>query len=698
MPKKKQDDKPKEEAYVLEVDDSDDSGDFSTKASLFFFQFFVGILLLGAVGWWGYTRVMTMALGRFSLFNWSIVSYEDPEKKSILLVNPVRTEIYIRRDSTASEDSTVWPYTDRVVTWDRADTLWYSPGLKAPIGKDEKWYDEINKTHEEVPFVEWWEDLLYKNDFNYDVIYEEGLTNIYKGYVTLILPAALLLSDEEKRGIKEFVADGGNLLMCWSPGCRNEKGTWVGFGFMSQLMGAVPSGSIVDPTGGTSAVLLNNGPLTSMISPGTHLDFYTYNGFVKMNLVESRSKSDAFWFKPYWKRAPTNLERTNSIIAHGSYMNGKYVWFGFTPEAVQEKKDNNIILGKLVLNTLQWLENKAVVRAKVWPRGYKAGGGLLAKVEGSTASLNEMIAINQQAGIDMDLILLDEPNSQTILFDENLTNDIILTTPENNPNTGLTLKDQTRWFNNQVAWIKRLSGRKPNGYFPADWNYDEFTLQAAVRENIHFVLANPNPRHYGPVTHMVSAGAFQWLLGGKKHLSTMPKSQLTIDEWAKKGLRSKRSYYNATNREMYRIRSTGGIYLGIIDPDIIKSINAYDLGYLMASKMDSLQFWRAPTSKLIERFSTWQNLRVSSKEITVTRMMISLSNEGGQSIKDVDFEVYLSGKIDRVTMSSELVGSTPTNIIWDKERGICTFTLKNIGPRDNASIYLDKISERDIAL
>ncbi|MBT7617826.1 MAG: hypothetical protein HN590_11140, partial [Calditrichaeota bacterium] len=642
--------------------------------------------------------VMAMALGRFSLFNWGTVSYEDPDKKSIILVNPVRTEIYIRRDSTASDDSTLWPYTDRVVTWDAADTLWYSPGLKAPIGKDEKWYDEINQTHEEVPFVQWWEDLLYKSDLNYDVIYEEGLTNIYKGYVTLILPAALLLSDEEKRGIKEFVADGGNLLMCWSPGCRNEKGEWVGFSFLSQLMGAVPSGSIVDPTGGTSAVLLDEGPLTAMISPGTHLDFYTYNGFVKMNLMEGRSKSDAFWFKPYWKNAPTNLRRSNSVIAHGNYMNGKYVWFGFTPEAIQEQKNNHVILQKLVLNTLKWLQNDAVVRAKVWPRGYKAGGGLLTKVKGSSTSLDRMMDINQRAGINMDLILLDEFSAQTILFDENTTNDLILTTPKKNPLSGLTLKDQTRWFGTQVEWVERISGRKPNGYFPSDWNYDEFTLPAAVRENIQFVLANPNPRHYGPVGNLVSAGAFQWLLGGKKHLSTMPKTQLTTEEWARKGLRRKSSHFNAAIREMSRIQSTGGIYLGIFDPDVIEDINAFDLPYMVASKMDSMRFWRAPTSKLIDRFSTWQNLRVSSKEMTPTRMMISLSNEGSRSIQNVEFEVYLSGKIDRVNMTSELVGSTPTNVLWLKERGICKFTIKNIGPRDNASIYLDKISEQDIAL
>ena len=128
---------------------------------LFTFQFLTGALLLGFIGWWGYTQIMKMSLGRFNLFSMASYSFVEDEEQKILLLNPLRTERFLLPDSLDPDYD--WPYTPRVITWPYADTLWYAEGLAEPDDdKDNEWYDMVNRTDDRVHASDYWEKFLFK--------------------------------------------------------------------------------------------------------------------------------------------------------------------------------------------------------------------------------------------------------------------------------------------------------------------------------------------------------------------------------------------------------------------------------------------------------------------------------------------------------------------------------------------------------
>jgi len=677
-----------------------------SKSGFFTFQLLVLTVMMLVIAWWGYTQVMKKTLGRFSLFNIDEIIITGHEEDLILLLNPVRTEKFLKDAKLVQEgegqdsmDTDDWPWIQRNDPWSQADTLWYAQEMRKPQEKDNPFQQVQMGRVVETFIVEWWEKTLDAKDIKYRIIHEPDLVNIYKGHRLLIMPGALLLSEAEKIGIKDFVSDGGSLLTCWSAGCRDEGGKWVGFNFMSQLIGGVFSGSIKDPAGGTNAILKGRSPITATIPPGTHLDFYTYNGYATFDIIESRTSSEAFLFKPYWHNRSGRHVNKKSVIARGSYIEGRFVWFSFLPETVQERYDNNTIIETLALNAVEWLKRHAVARAKVWPSGYTAGGALLLNAKGSTVNIDRIVSEARNSDVIMDMIVEDEYASKSILADNPIEGEIILSTQAEKTLLGRPIRDQLKWMNGQIEWIKKLTGKRPTGLFPIDWQIDAVTLQAVAKTNIRYLLADNTPRCYGPQVKAIRSGVLWRLLSGRIPVGTMPKTQLTLREWSLlKGVHGSDKLYNAMCADISRIHKTSGIYLGILDPDIIIQENAVDLPVKLAAKMDELYMWRTSAKELIERYSAWRGIRVMCMEKTARRAVVRLSNEGKIPIKNVEIEVYLTGDIDRVDISSEMVGTTPTNIRWNKDKGICTFTIPNLGPGDNASLFLDKIKEKDMDL
>ncbi len=328
----------------------------SKKAWFFVFQLITGTLLLGAIGMWGYKQVMQQVLGRYEFLSFERVSAAAFGEPRVLLLSPLRTEKYFRpvaTDTTANEppEEEAWPYKPRKDDWSGADTLWYAEGMKLPERKssDIVWEDYVTAAKKTVHIVDSWQEILFKENISFKIIEEPELTEVHGGFNILIMPGALLLSAEEKQGIKDFVGNGGNLLACWSPGTRDENGNWVGLDFMSQFFGGIPSDQIKDPTGGTSLVIKGNSPITSMIPPGTHLDIFTYNGFFTLDIIESRTISDGYWFKPYWHGEKQSSVRQNSVLARGTYLKGKFVWFSFTPSTIRPTKTTRKSLEKCSL-------------------------------------------------------------------------------------------------------------------------------------------------------------------------------------------------------------------------------------------------------------------------------------------------------------------------------------------------------------
>ena len=486
----------------------------TARKGFFMFQLILAAGTMFAIAWWGYTQVMKHVLGRFEIFGDTSVQITDLHgvlaTPNVILVDPVRTEEFFRHDG----DTTIWPYIERRDDWPLADTLWYATEMEEPEDDIEAWDIMAKKELDEHVrlIVDYWKDVMFQHEIPYETIKEPGLTDISFGkFNLLVLPATLLLSEEEKRGVKDFVSYGGGVIMIWYPGIRDEFGRWKGSEFLEQVTGSLVSRQVKDSTGGTSMILRGNSPLTASIMPGTHLEFYTYNGYVTLDIVEPRTKSDAFWFAPYWKGKSYGTE---SLITHGSYVEGRFVWISVVPESVQEHKDNYEVMDKVITNAIAWASRRPVISFSYWPKGYRAGASILFEANGQNSDLAGSIEEANGHGIVPDLIIERNTFPPKFKIDSLQIGDFLLSTGYPPQLAGLSMKDQLTWIEFHKERLRQQIGKNAVGLFPVDWNYDDATLTAAARSNIKYILANPNPRFYGPSKRYIRSGPW-WTFASK---------------------------------------------------------------------------------------------------------------------------------------------------------------------------------------
>ncbi len=76
-----------------------------------------------------------------------------------------------------------------------------------------------------------WETFLKKYKIPFKVLVNPSQLERSRSGV-LILPSSVALSKKEQQAIVDFRARGGSVLASWLCGVRDEKGVWLGFGFM----------------------------------------------------------------------------------------------------------------------------------------------------------------------------------------------------------------------------------------------------------------------------------------------------------------------------------------------------------------------------------------------------------------------------------------------------------------------------------
>jgi len=655
----------------------------------FLFQLISLALFLTALGIWGYTQVMKQILGRFDVFDWQSAAVTLYGAPNVLIIDPVRTEEFLRPDTTVYD--TLWPYYHRFDPWPLADTNWYAGEMRRPKAAAFEAWQLLGTpdSRQNVRLVDYWKELLFQHNISFRIMEEPGLTALPDDVNMVVLPGCLLLSNDEKLGVKRFVAKGGKLMLCWSAGVRDENGSWVGYDFLQQMLGGMLAGQAADVAGGTAFILSGSGPITAMIPPGEHLEFFTYNGFVGMNLVEPRMTSDAWWFQPYWHNAGRSAVSTPTFVAHGSYVAGKVVWFSFTPDAVQPHKDNGLILQKMILNGFSWLSGKPLVDIRVWPGGYTAGGAVVVEGVGAPETVLRLAQRLKDVGQEFDLIINPETVGDRFSLSSNDFGDLIMagtdTSMLNSHND-----NQFDWVEKGIARLERIVGRKPNGIAAPIWGYGTAFGLAAARNEISFILGHPQQRYYGPTDQVIRTSGW-WIFAQYRNLATLPKCQVSADEWVTYGgIKGGSELLGAMEQDLRRIRKAGGLYTAILNPSTLEEENAFDVAQKLPAMMDSLGVWKAPLRTLIERVSGWEGLRVTMLEVTQTRLRLDVSNESNVSLRDVTFEMYFAPDVvSNVEVTAQLVGFRPGNVVVDHHAGSCRFTVPEIASGVNTSMFVD---------
>ncbi len=664
------------------------------KTGIFIFQLIVSAVLVVAIAYWGYVQILRQSLGGVRLFSWkkAVVSiYGQPK---VLLINPLRTQRFLLPPDSAVTDTEYWPYKPRNDNWIFADTLWYAKEIEKKNGTEvEVWKLIGTYTEKQATLIDYWEDILLKGGISYELKEEPILSDLDSSYNLIIIPSALLLSKSERQGIKDYVAKGGNVLLCWSTGCRWETGEWAGFDFLSQLIGGLPSGDITDPAGSTSFILRGNSPITASIAPGTHLDYFLYDGYVSFELMESRTVSDAFLFTPYWRTPKQAAAQSRCVLAHGSYLKGRFVWMAFSPSAVQEhKKDNKNILDKVVNNSIDWLIGKPIISPQIWPKGYHSAAALILYIDSNDIDVNGLLKQVNANGIILDVLVDPAKINPNMRFNDVSFGELGIVYNEKNPTVENDAKMISRWLISNSETLENVFKKPVKILHPKNWAMNEILLRATANAKVDLVLGCLYPRFYGGREVFVRHSRWA-IFSPSTYIATVPKSQLSLSEWmlASEMYRNI-SPYNGVFEDFRRISYTGGMYIGIFETSALAKLKKTDLIYELANEMDTKGTWRSNVYEIAKRFAVWEWLKVKRSIVSSNRIKIDISNIGDERFSDIVFYVYLPEQFKKIEASAIRLGSTPTSVSYNSAQGYFSFILPKLSPNENTTIFLD-ISE-----
>jgi len=343
--------------------------------------------------------------------------------------------------------------------------------------------------------VQQWELLLLGLRIPFRWIDEGDLAKkIDPELAVLIMPSAELLSDRHKRRIENYVKDGGGLIASGRIGFFDDEGMRADNAWTNDLLGADVVVDVKQQPSGFMHSIDGATPLGDGILPD-----FQFNVAAQTPLVLSRPgvARAGGRFLPY---APTDVPLyagLTSILYH-EYGAGRVVWFGFNPQDIPRRREEQENYQRLVVNTLTLLARATSVSFAPWPEGKPmavsvaamnaAGFDALTFSEG----MDNLLAILEQLGIPGSFFL---SSNEVRVFPEVLERmreigEIGLTADEDE-----LLVEQPMEI--QVDRIRmaqtQLGVGKIHGVYPPAGLYDANTIRAMEELDADYLLQGYQP-------------------------------------------------------------------------------------------------------------------------------------------------------------------------------------------------------------
>ncbi len=211
-----------------------------------------------------------------------------------------------------------------------------------------------------------WERQFTQRRMEVEIISDEQmLTDLYR-FNLLVLPVVHCLSDEQTEAVKGFLRQNKGVIMTQMTGNRDAKGSERGWSLTADITGGTPYMDLRLPADRKAFTLYaaTSTPISANLKPGSNLEIASYDQPVRLRLREPRTQSAGVWAST--GRLLTTDMRSDSALAFGTYLGGRFVWFGFTESGVPPKRELWETFDAMVDNAINWAGRRAVIDKRPW--------------------------------------------------------------------------------------------------------------------------------------------------------------------------------------------------------------------------------------------------------------------------------------------------------------------------------------------
>lgn len=185
-----------------------------------------------------------------------------------------------------------------------------------------------------------------------------------KGRAVLILPASVALSEAERKAVRSRVASGWSVLGTWAVGARDERGKWLGYGFIEELFGAKIVSDEQPHKDFRFLLPYGETPLTHAVAAGTRM----YLRPVSEPPLRFQARNVAARMTSYVRDASSSA----ALLGAASFEErdgARRAYFGFAESSWDSAQSE---MHAVLSGTLEWLRRKPVVVKSAWPDPHDA--------------------------------------------------------------------------------------------------------------------------------------------------------------------------------------------------------------------------------------------------------------------------------------------------------------------------------------
>jgi hypothetical protein len=346
-----------------------------------------------------------------------------------------------------------------------------------------------NDTHikQPAPDITVWNRLLNIDHYQLDVKPESRLLKRLNSYAMIILPEALCLSTDMLKALRDYLEDGGGLLLTGETGSRDNDGVWRGYDFLESVLGAIPRKGDRNIEH-SSGILLRREVVGSMaLPPGFSLELM---------------KSDTILF----------LSETDSVEVGGFYSDsvkskmvgyavkklpsrGRLVWFGGNLNSIYKDSVMREQIQPMFDQLFHWLSGEHVVSPEPWHSGIKSAVLIHGDITDNFADIDKFVNMFERLEVNTTYSVVTDyitPYPELIESMIESGGEIALIGNNEDRFSGQLFETQIRRLKTGMDELSSFN-KRIFGFRPPNSAYNGNSISALEQLEFKYVLADHHP-------------------------------------------------------------------------------------------------------------------------------------------------------------------------------------------------------------
>jgi len=531
-----------------------------------------------------------------------------------------------------------------------------------------------------------WQRFLDAEKLGYRTLDEVPVGADAEPFNLILLPSATCMSAVQRAAVKEFLERGKGVFMTWATGTRNEYGQWETYSMLHEICGMDIVGAPPKSDNNMSVGMLSGGyPITAGLPPGFRLSITRFDEPLACHVREERTKIDGVWMD---LKAPS-LElygvRHRAAIAHGNYLNGRFVWMGFTIGSGVDSPVQRAAFGELLRNAIAWGAHQVQAMKPTWPERHDCVLSLTQNILGPADVDPRLVAMARKHRVPVTSFVLPRVMAQhpeALALLAGLGEIAVLGDPEMDYEATSARRQEAALKDARKALL-RASGVLPVGFRPAPGQgISELTLDALSRAGYEYISTPRFDRMVPKVTRqhrripVVTAPRLFWTLPQMDYLPAA----------AARGGRE-----NTMVAHFAQVRALGGYYCLAVQPSLTTADFPGQIDALI-EKAKRENVWIVTARDVERAWGSWDQIKIATRLLSRTKTSLKISNTGREAVEDITVMLEMPRVLRRLNIESMTLGTAlPDSMSSDGVRW--NLNLKRLGAGKNVTYYIEVPSD-----